>query len=142
MVPLLDIAMHFVTNNEFLKVITALCTHYSHSLQEVFYQITQSMFHLCRLNRPRQEVAAKAGLIPFLKFVIANNKPLKDFAVPLMCELAGSSQVTRSVLVDSQGFHFYIDQLRDPKGTFQTDALEAVAVWYQSLPVKHVINIS
>lgn len=40
----------------------------------------------------RQETAAKAGLIPFLVFVIANNKPLKEFAVPLMCELAGKTR--------------------------------------------------
>jgi len=113
-VPLLDIAMKFVKRNEFIK--------------EIFNQVTHSLFHLCRKNRPRQEAAAKSGLIPFLIFVIENNKPLKEFAVPLMCELSGSSQVTRSILLENNGLQFYLDLLKDSKGTFHTDVLEAVAV--------------
>lgn len=53
-----------------------------------------------------------------------------EFAVPLMCELAGSSQVTRRILLENNGLDFYLELLRDVKGTFLTDALEAVAVWY------------
>lgn len=59
--------------------------------------------------------------------MIANNKPLKEFAVPLMCELAGSSQVTRTILLENEGLSFYLDSLTD--STFHTDALEAIAVW-------------
>jgi hypothetical protein len=87
------------------------------------------------LNKSRQESAVKAGLIPFLQFVINNNKPLKEFAVPLMCELAGSSQVTRSILLENNGLAFYFDLLKDLKGSFLTDALEAITVWYDLLLV-------
>jgi len=61
-------------------------------------------------------------------FVIDNNKPLKEFAVPLMCELAGSSTITRKILLENNGLTFYLDLLKDSKTTFHTDALEAVAV--------------
>eukprot|EP01114_Cavostelium_apophysatum_P023823 TRINITY_DN90_c0_g1_i3.p1 TRINITY_DN90_c0_g1~~TRINITY_DN90_c0_g1_i3.p1 ORF type:complete len:1113 (+),score=446.88 TRINITY_DN90_c0_g1_i3:1211-4549(+) len=113
-VPLLNIGLKFVKEQEFQK--------------EIFNQVTHALFHLCRKNRPRQETAAKAGLIPFLVFVIENNKPLKEFAVPLMCELAGSSQVTRKILLENNGLQFYLDLLKDNKTTFHTDALEAVGV--------------
>jgi len=64
------IGLKFVNKNEFPK--------------EIFNQATHSLFHLCRKNRPRQEMAINAGLVPFLLFVVKNNKPLKEFAVPLM----------------------------------------------------------
>jgi len=117
-VPLLEVAMFFVKKGEFLP--------------EVFNQITHCLFHTCRLNKGRQELAAKSGLIPVLLFVINNNKPLKEFAVPLMCELAGSSSVTRSILLDNNGMTFYLDLLKDSKGTFLTDSLEAIAVCFEN----------
>jgi len=117
-VPLLNIGMSFVKQNVFVK--------------EIFNQVTHSLFHLCRLyHKKRQETAVKAGLIPFLMFVIANNKPLKDFAVPLLCELAKTSEVTRETLLANNGITFYIDILKDnslSSRTFHTDALEALAV--------------
>jgi len=64
-------------------------------------------------------------------FVIANNKPLKEFAVPLLCELAKSSSVTRSILFENDGLIFYLDLLRESKGTFHTDALDAIGACLQ-----------
>lgn len=84
---------------------------------------------MVRKNRPRQEIAVKLDLIPFLKFVVNNNKPLKEFAVPMFCELAGSSPNTRNILLENGGIHFYMELLKDPKATFHTDALDAIAIW-------------
>jgi hypothetical protein len=61
---------------------------------------------------------------------VANNKPLKEFAVPLICELAKSSAVTRKALLENNGLNFLLELLRDTNGTFHIDALEALAVWY------------
>jgi len=113
-IPLLEIVNPLVQKNEFVK--------------EIFYQVTHSLFHLCRLNRSRQEVAVKAGLITCLLFVIQNNKPLKEFAVPMMCELAKSSSITRATLLEKEGLNFYLELLDEPKGTFHTDALDAIAI--------------
>eukprot|EP01117_Protostelium_nocturnum_P008943 TRINITY_DN320_c0_g1_i1.p1 TRINITY_DN320_c0_g1~~TRINITY_DN320_c0_g1_i1.p1 ORF type:complete len:1357 (-),score=566.17 TRINITY_DN320_c0_g1_i1:87-4157(-) len=113
--PLLNIGMFYVKLNEFPK--------------EIFHQVTHSLFHLCRLyHKNRQEAALKAGLIPFLRFVIQQNKALKEFAIPLMCELAKTSPVTRATLFENDGLSFYIGLLKDTSTTFHTDALEAVAV--------------
>lgn len=62
-------------------------------------------------------------------FVIDNNKPLKEFAVPLICELAKSSPLTRKILLENNGLIFYFDLLKDKNGTFHIDALEAIAIW-------------
>lgn len=85
---------------------------------------------MTKKNRPRQELATKCGLIPFLIFVVNNNKPLKDLAVPMICELASSSFETRKILLDNGGIHFYVELLKDPKGTFNTDSLDAIAHWF------------
>ena len=97
--------------------------------QEIFNQSTHSLFHLCRKNRTRQELAVNHGLVRVLLFVIKNNKPLKEFAVPLMCELAATSLVTRSLVLKHHGIEFYLGLLLE-KTSFVTDALEAIAVWY------------
>lgn len=112
--PLLAIGMYFVKRNEFVR--------------EIFNPITQSLFHLCRLkHKQRQEAAANAGLVPFLMFVASKNKALKDFAIPLLCELSKTSSVTRAVLWQNQGLEFYLDLLRDNSTSFHTDVLDAIA---------------
>lgn len=137
--PLLEIAMKFVNKQEFVNVIDTtpfdfffffiLLTNFLF-LKEIFNQITHSLFHLTKKNRTRQEIATKCGLIPFLIFVVNNNKPLKDLAVPMICELASSSVETRKILLDNGGIHFYMELLRDPKGTFNIDATDAIAHWF------------
>jgi hypothetical protein len=114
-VPLLELSNPFVARNVFVK--------------EIFHSVTHTLFHLCRLNRQRQESAAKSGLVLFLKFVIENNKPLKEFAVPMMCELAKTSATTRAILLEDDGMEFFLELLREDGGTFHNDAMDAVAVW-------------
>lgn len=48
--------------------------------------VINTLYALCKKSRQRQEVAAKIGLIPFLMFVYENNRPLREFAVPLLCK--------------------------------------------------------
>lgn len=73
-------------------------------VQDIMHPVTLILYYVCRLyNKPHQESAVKAGLIPFLRFVVDRNKPLKEFSVPLLCELAKTSNVTRAALFESKG---------------------------------------
>jgi len=112
---LCSIGLQFQKKNEFPK--------------EIFNQSTHCLFNLCRKNRIRQELAVNSGLVAFLLFVVKNNKPLKEFAVPLICELATTSvasTITKASLFENRVVEFYLELLRD-KSSFVTDALEAIA---------------
>jgi hypothetical protein len=50
-------------------------------------QIVASLFYLCRLDPGRQEMAAKAGVIPHLQSIINSNSPLKQFVLPIVCQM-------------------------------------------------------
>lgn len=58
---------------------------------------------MCRLSKARQEEAASSGLIPLLKKVIQNKSPLKQFALPILCDLANAGKVSRRLLWQNEG---------------------------------------
>lgn len=84
-------------------------------------------YNLCRLNKSRQEEAAQAGLIPALRRVIDTSSPLRQFALPILCDLAGAGKSCRTLLRQNGGLSLYLRLLDDPY--FQVSALEAVLVW-------------
>ncbi|PPR05399.1 hypothetical protein CVT24_008013 [Panaeolus cyanescens] len=96
---------------------------------EISNHIFQTCYNLCRLNKLRQEEAAQAGIIPLLKRVISTSSPLKQFALPILCDLASASKSCRSLLWAEQGLEMYIKLLDDPY--FQVSALEAILSWLQ-----------
>merc|ERR1712000_209214 len=53
------------------------------------------MYNLCRINKRRQETAAVEGLIPHLQRFINEGSHLKQFALPIICDLAHTSSVAR-----------------------------------------------
>lgn len=58
---------------------------------------------MTRLSKARQEEAASSGIIPLLKKVIQNKSPLKQFALPILCDLANAGKVSRRLLWQNQG---------------------------------------
>jgi hypothetical protein len=54
----------------------------------------QTCYNLCRLHMSRQEEAAQASIILYPKCVMLRvpNSPLKQFAMPLLCNLAAADK--------------------------------------------------
>ncbi|KIM28334.1 hypothetical protein M408DRAFT_140026 [Serendipita vermifera MAFF 305830] len=82
---------------------------------------------LCRLNKGRQEEAAQAGILPCLKRVI--NTTVRQFALPILCDLASAGKSCRTLLWQHDGMSLYLDLLSDPY--YQVSALEAILSWLQ-----------
>lgn len=95
--------------------------------QEVSNHIFQTCYNLCRLNKSRQEEAAQAGILPSLKRVIESKSPLKQFALPILCDLASAGKSCRKLLWQHDGLGMYVKLLSDPY--FQVSALEAIHSW-------------
>jgi hypothetical protein len=95
--------------------------------QEISNHIFQTIYHMCRLNKSRQEEAAQAGIIPHLKRILDSNSPLKQFALPVLCDLASAGKSCRMLLWSEGGLKVYVRLLEDPY--FQVSALEAILAW-------------
>ncbi|KAG5719270.1 Cytokinesis protein sepH [Termitomyces sp. T112] len=96
---------------------------------EMSNHIFQTCYNLCRLNKSRQEEAAQAGILPCLKRVIETRSPLKQFALPILCDLASAGKSCRTFLWQHDGLKMYLQLLDDPY--FQVSALEAILSWLQ-----------
>ena len=92
--------------------------------------IFQTCYNLCRLNKSRQEEAAQAGIIPSLKRVIESSSPLKQFALPILCDLASAGKSCRHLLWQHDGLSMYLRLLEDPY--FQVSSLESILFWLVS----------
>ncbi|KAF9468656.1 hypothetical protein BDZ94DRAFT_686290 [Collybia nuda] len=96
---------------------------------EMSNHIFQTCYNLCRINKSRQEEAAQAGILPCLKRVIEISSPLKQFALPILCDLASAGKSCRTLLWQHDGLGMYLKLLEDPY--FQVSALESVLSWLQ-----------
>ncbi|EGN91709.1 hypothetical protein SERLA73DRAFT_173393 [Serpula lacrymans var. lacrymans S7.3] len=118
-------------NANAIEILTKLLDEQSvgpHST-EISNHIFQTCYNLCRLNKSRQEEAAQAGIIPCLKRVIETSSPLKQFALPILCDLASAGKSCRTLLWQHDGLALYLKLLEDPY--FQVSALEAILSWLQ-----------
>ncbi|KAF9241075.1 hypothetical protein BU15DRAFT_87319 [Melanogaster broomeanus] len=70
-----------------------------------------------------------SGIIPCLKRVIETRSPLKQFALPILCDLASAGKSCRNLLWQHNGLALYLKLLEDPY--FQVSALEAILSWLQ-----------
>ena len=109
-------------------------TLFDKPFQEIANNVFQTCYNLCRLNKSRQEEAAQAGIIPCLKRVISSSSPLKQFALPILCDLASAGKSCRTLLWQHDGLGVYLGLLSDPY--FQVGALEAVLSWLQDEPAR------
>ncbi|KAF4317300.1 hypothetical protein BBO99_00007878 [Phytophthora kernoviae] len=95
--------------------------------KEVENIVLQSMFYLCRINRNRQTHAAQAGVIPSLIKVVRNSSPLKQFALPILCDLAHASPTARAHLWTYDSVSLFLELLEDKY--WQIDAIKSISVW-------------
>jgi len=125
--PLLDVLQNANTIEILVRILDEQSTgpHSAESSNHIF----QTCFNLCRLNKSRQEEAAQAGIIPCLKRVIETSSPLKQFALPILCDLASAGKSCRTLLWQHDGLNLYLALLADPY--FQVSALEAILFWLQ-----------
>ncbi|RIA87643.1 hypothetical protein C1645_274831 [Glomus cerebriforme] len=96
---------------------------------EISNQVLNTMFNLCRINKSRQKAAANAGIIPHLKYFAYNKSPLKQFALPILCEMPHAGSDCRDLLWKHNILQLYLDLMTDP--FWQVNAIEAILVWLQ-----------
>ncbi|TPX37984.1 hypothetical protein SmJEL517_g00405 [Synchytrium microbalum] len=94
---------------------------------EICNQVLNTLFNLCRINKARQEAAAVAGVVPHLQHFIRTNSPLKQFALPVLCEMAHASAACRKILWKYDVMQTYLNLLRD--AYWQVNALDAILAW-------------
>ncbi|TDH68167.1 hypothetical protein CCR75_008960 [Bremia lactucae] len=109
--------------------------------KEVENIVLQSMFYLCRINRNRQTHAAQAGVIPSLIKVVRNSSPLKQFALPILCDLAHASPTARAHLWISDSVTLFLALLEDKY--WQIDAIKSISVWliHDTVKMENVLLI-
>nr|KIR86181.1 STE/STE11/CDC15 protein kinase [Cryptococcus tetragattii IND107] len=100
----------------------------SHS-NEICSNIFQTIYSMTRLSKSRQEEAASSGIIPLLKRVIQSKSPLKQFALPILCDMANAGKGSRRLLWQNDGLGLYLDLLEDPY--WRVSALDAISAWMQ-----------
>ena len=93
-----------------------------------------TIYNLCRLSKRRQEDAAVNGIVPILIRIVKQDTPSKQFALPILCEMAHSSRSARRELWQHKGLAFYISLLADPY--WQVTALDAIFAWLQEETAK------
>ncbi|ORX40201.1 hypothetical protein BD324DRAFT_644621 [Kockovaella imperatae] len=94
---------------------------------EICSHIFQTIYSMTRLSKARQEEAASSGIIPLLKKVIQSKSPLKQFALPILCDIANAGKVSRRLLWQNHGIKLYLDLLEDPY--WRVSALDALLAW-------------
>eukprot|EP00741_Cyanophora_paradoxa_P008391 tig00001307_g8118.t1 len=95
-------------------------------VNEVHNQVLNTLYNLCKINRGRQEQAAVAGVVPHLMRIIERNSPLKQFAIPVLCDLAHAGRRARAELWRHRALEFYLSLLTVPD-CWQVNAIDAVA---------------
>lgn len=133
---MLSTTLDSLQNSNAIDVLTDLLRNSSkepHS-REVSNQILNTIYNLCRLNKSRQEDAALNGIIPVLQRIIKTKGPLKEFALPVLCDMAHSGKVGRRELWRNKGLAFYISLLADEY--WQVTALDAIFIWLQEETAK------
>ncbi|KAI6084625.1 cell division control protein [Hypoxylon rubiginosum] len=109
--------------------------------REISNQVLNTMFNLCRLSKDRQEYAAVNGIIPLLMKIMKTDRPPKEFALPILCDMAHSGSKGRRFLWQNKGLDFYVSLLADQY--WQVTALDAIFVWLQEETAKveaHLLN--
>lgn len=90
--------------------------------------ILPCIFNMCRINRKRQEQAASLGIVPYLKKVITEGSHLRQFALPIIFDLAHASNATRAILWKNDCIVFFLDLLKE--NYWQTFAFNSLAQWF------------
>ncbi|KAF4979000.1 hypothetical protein FZEAL_4731 [Fusarium zealandicum] len=97
--------------------------------REISNQVLNTLFNLCRLSKERQEDAAVGGIIPLLLRIMQTDRPPKEFALPILCDMAHSGSKGRRYLWQNKGLNFFVSLLTDQY--WQVTALDAILIWLQ-----------
>ncbi|CAJ1933825.1 unnamed protein product [Sphenostylis stenocarpa] len=95
-------------------------------VSEIHHEVLNALFNLCKINKRRQEQAAENGIIPHLMQFITSNSPLKQYALPLLCDMAHASRNSREQLRAHGGLDVYLNLLEDQ--LWSVTALDSIAV--------------
>ncbi|KAL5697865.1 MAP3K epsilon protein kinase 1 [Ranunculus cassubicifolius] len=93
---------------------------------QIHHEVLNALFNLCKINKRRQEQAAENGIIPHLMHIIMSDSPLKQYALPLLCDMAHASRNSREQLRAHGGLDVYLSLLDDP--LWSVTALDSLAV--------------
>ncbi|CAH8348983.1 unnamed protein product [Eruca vesicaria subsp. sativa] len=93
---------------------------------QIHHEVLSALFNLCKINKRRQEQAAEHGIIPYLMHFIMSDSSLKQYALPLLCDMAHASRNSREVLRAHGGLDVYMSLLDDE--SWSVTALDSLAV--------------
>ncbi|KAL2518562.1 MAP3K epsilon protein kinase 1 [Abeliophyllum distichum] len=95
-------------------------------VSQIHHEVLHALFNLCKINKRRQEQAAENGIIPHLMQFIMSDSPLKQLALPLLCDMAHASRNSREQLRAHGGLDVYLSLLEDE--IWSVTALDSIAV--------------
>ncbi|XP_048492312.1 MAP3K epsilon protein kinase 1 isoform X2 [Beta vulgaris subsp. vulgaris] len=95
-------------------------------ISQIYHEVLNALFNLCKINKRRQEQAAENGIIPHLMNFIMSDSPLKQYALPLLCDMAHASRNSREQLRAHGGLDVYLSLLDDE--LWSVTALDSIAV--------------
>ncbi|XP_043716021.1 MAP3K epsilon protein kinase 1-like isoform X3 [Telopea speciosissima] len=95
-------------------------------ISQIHHEVLSALFNLCKINKRRQEQAAESGIIPHLMHFIMSDSPLKQYALPLLCDMAHASRNSREQLRAHGGLDVYLSLLDDE--LWSVTALDSLAV--------------
>ncbi|GAB4844259.1 MAP3K epsilon protein kinase 1 [Ancistrocladus abbreviatus] len=95
-------------------------------ISQIHHKVLNALFNLCKINKRRQEQAAENGIIPHLMNFIMSDSSLKQYALPLLCDMAHASRNSREQLRAHGGLDVYLSLLDDE--LWSATALDSIAV--------------
>ncbi|CAL9186047.1 unnamed protein product [Musa hybrid cultivar] len=107
-------------------LIPNLQLHEGPLISQIHTEVLNALFNLCKINKRRQEQAAENGIIPHLMNFIISDSPLKQYALPLLCDMAHASRNSREQLRAHGGLDVYLNLLEDE--AWAGIALDSIAV--------------
>ncbi|KAL8105624.1 hypothetical protein AgCh_029434 [Apium graveolens] len=95
-------------------------------VSQIHHEALNALFNLCKLNKRRQEQAAKNGIIPHLMHYIMSGSPLKKYALPLLFDMAHASSISREQVRAHGGLDVYLSLLEED--IWSVTALDSIAL--------------
>ncbi|XP_040962796.1 MAP3K epsilon protein kinase 1 isoform X4 [Gossypium hirsutum] len=95
-------------------------------VSQMQHEVLNALFNLCKINKKRQEQAAENGIVPHLMSFIISDSPLKQHALPLLCDMAHASRNSREQLRVHGGLDVFLSLLDDE--LWSVTALDALAI--------------
>lgn len=108
------------------RIVRVLARHDGPMVTDMHNHALNALFNLTKLDPERQFTAAQDGVVPHLMYIIESQSPLRQFALPLMCDLAHVRRA-RTELWKCRAVEFYLDLLQDK--FWMSNALDSLSSW-------------